>query len=86
MADFAADWLGVLAAAVQVRTAAVSNGAGDSEVAALLTCRSFDTVGVGELGEVLGLTGSGAVRLVDRLERDGLITRRKGQAARSPCA
>jgi MarR family transcriptional regulator, negative regulator of the multidrug operon emrRAB len=46
---------------------------------ALLTCSYFPNMTVGELGGVLGLTGSGAVRLVDRLERDGLVTRQEKQ-------
>ena len=44
-------------------------------MAALLTCWYFPDTTVGELAKVLALTGSGAVRLVDRLEQDGLVRR-----------
>jgi DNA-binding MarR family transcriptional regulator len=82
MGEFTADWVGVLATAVDAKVAEAASGVGSSEVGALLTCLSFGEVGVGELGEVLGLTGSGAVRLVDRLEHDGLIIRqaRRGRS------
>ncbi|MGH2874511.1 MAG: MarR family winged helix-turn-helix transcriptional regulator [Solirubrobacteraceae bacterium] len=79
MSEFAADWVGVLANAVDAKAAEAVGGIGGSEVGALSTCLSFGEVGVGELGEVLGLTGSGAVRLVDRLEHDGLILRQARQ-------
>ena len=79
MSEFTADWVGVLASAVDAKVAAAAGGVGRSEMAALLTCLSFGEVGIGELGEMLGLTGSGAVRLVDRLERDGLIIRQARQ-------
>lgn len=82
MSELTADWVGVLAAAVEARAADAAGGVGVSEVGALLTCLSFGEVGIGELGGVLGLTGSGAVRLADRLERDGLIIRqaRRGRS------
>lgn len=79
MSEFTADWVGVLATAVDAKVAQAAGGVGGSEVGALLTCLSLGEIGVGELGKVLGLTGSGAVRLIDRLEHDGLIVRQARQ-------
>jgi DNA-binding MarR family transcriptional regulator len=47
-------------------------------MAALLTLSYFPGTTVGELGEVLGLTGSGAVKLLDRLDADGFTKRYSG--------
>jgi len=79
MAGLIVEWVGALASAVDVEVALAVGECGATELGALLTCLSFREVGVGELGEVLGLTGSGAVRLVDRLERDRLVTRQARQ-------
>jgi DNA-binding MarR family transcriptional regulator len=79
MSEFTADWVGVLVTIVDAKVTEAAGGIGSSEVGALLTCLSFGEMGVGELGQVLGLTGSGAVRLVDRLEHDGLIIRQARQ-------
>lgn len=79
MSEFTAGWVGALAATVDVKVTEAASGVGNSEIGALLTCLSFGAVSVGELGQVLGLTGSGAVRLVDRLEREGLIVRQARQ-------
>jgi MarR family transcriptional repressor of emrRAB len=50
-----------------------------SATAALLALEEFlDGAHVGRLAEVLGLTHSGAVRLVTQLERDGLADRHEG--------
>lgn len=46
-----------------------------SEIETLVSVRHCDTFTVGWLGEVLNLTHSAAVRIADRLERDGLIRR-----------
>lgn len=70
-----ANWVGALALAVDAEVARAAGDRGGTYMGALLTCSYFAEVTVGELGEVLGLTGSGAVRLVDRLERDGLVER-----------
>lgn len=77
-----ADWVGALASAVDAEMARAAGERGGTEIGALLTCSYFPGATVGELGEVLGLTGSGAVRLVDRLERDGLVVRqaRRGRS------
>jgi MarR family transcriptional repressor of emrRAB len=46
---------------------------------ALLALEEFlGDVHVGRLADVLGLTHSGAVRLADQLEEDGLVARRRG--------
>jgi MarR family transcriptional regulator, negative regulator of the multidrug operon emrRAB len=79
MDGFTADWAGAFASAVDARVTQAVGGCGTTELGALLTCLSFRQLGVGELGEVLGLTGSGSVRLVDRLEREGLVFRQARQ-------
>jgi DNA-binding MarR family transcriptional regulator len=79
MQRLTAGWVGALASVVDARVAHAVDGCTATELGALLTCLSFGEVGVGELGEVLGLTGSGAVRLVDRLEHDGLVSRQARQ-------
>ncbi len=82
VSDLVANWVGALASAVDVQVAQAAGERGGTEMGALLTCSYFPDATVGELGEVLGLTGSGAVRLVDRLERAGLVVRqaRRGRS------
>lgn len=75
MPELVANWVGALACAVDAGVARAAGERGGTQMGALLTCFYFPGVTVGELGEVLGLTGSGAVRLIDRLERDGLVIR-----------
>lgn len=50
-------------------------GRSHSEIETLVSVRHCDSFTVGWLGEVLGLTHSAAVRIVDRLESDGRIRR-----------
>jgi MarR family transcriptional regulator, negative regulator of the multidrug operon emrRAB len=78
MADLLANWTGALAGAVEAVVAQGPAQLQGSDAAALLTCSYFPDVTIGELGESLGLSGSGAVRLVDRLELAGLARRRTG--------
>jgi DNA-binding MarR family transcriptional regulator len=86
-ADHCANVLGALALAVADQTAdAVTETAGQerSDAAALSALDQFlDRPSVDLLGRVLGLTQSGAVRLVDRLERRGLVARRPGVDGRT---
>lgn len=83
----AANVLGALALALTDRmAAAVEESAGHSEsgAAALSALRHFlrdPTIDL--LRQVLGLTHSGTVRLVDRLEQGGLVTRAAGPDART---
>jgi DNA-binding MarR family transcriptional regulator len=59
-------------------------GYASSDAIALSALQDFlDAPTVDRLAEVLGLTSSGTVRLVDRLERAGLVTRRTGPDGRS---
>ena len=59
-------------------------GENESGAAALNALADFlDEPTVGRVHEVLGLTPSGAVRLVDRLEADGYLERRPGEDGRS---
>ncbi len=64
--------------------AAVDEAAGHSAAgpAALTALRIHRGCSVDRLAGVLGLTHSGTVRLVDRLEDDGLLRRGQGQDAR----
>jgi DNA-binding MarR family transcriptional regulator len=59
-------------------------GENETGAAALNALADFlDEPTVGRLHEVLGLTPSGAVRLVDRLEADGYLVRGGGRDGRS---
>src|SRR5205823_774541 len=79
--------LGALALAISDRaTDAVSAAAGrsDSAAAALSALLHFlDRPTIDRLRQVLGLTSSGTVRLVDRLEQSGYVCRVAGKDARS---
>jgi DNA-binding MarR family transcriptional regulator len=66
-------------------TAALENASGlaGSAATALLALEEFlGDAHVGRLADVLGLTHSGAVRLVSQLEREGLAVRRPGDDRR----
>ena len=73
-----ANLLGACALAVAGR---LPPGADDAAVVALAGWLAGTTVD--GLARVLGLTHSGAVRLADRLERDGLVERRPGPDGRT---
>lgn len=83
----AANVLGALALVLADLTrTAVTQAAGQSlsGSAALSALDQFlDRPTIDDLRRVLGMTPSGAVRLVDRLVLDGLVTRRPGADARS---
>jgi DNA-binding MarR family transcriptional regulator len=85
--DRVANVLGALALAVTDRTsAAIAAAAGQSvsAAAALSAMHHFlDRPTLDQLRRVLGLTHSGAVRLVDRLVDAGLVTRGPGPDGRS---
>jgi DNA-binding MarR family transcriptional regulator len=78
--DRAGNLLGALSLSVADRTAeAVGDAAGQSETAAVALSALDQFLGepsLDKLRRVLGLTPSGAVRLVDRLEQAGHVTRR----------
>ena len=82
-----ANRLGALALVVSDRTSAVLTGlAGHSTsaAAALSALNHFlDAPSIELLRQVLGLTHSATVRLVDRLEEDGYVRRRPGPDART---
>ncbi len=82
-----ANLLGALSLVVaDAVSAAASDAAGQSSsgAAALSALDQFlDRPTLDELGHVLGLTHSGAVRLVDRLVTAGLVTRSPGPDRRS---
>ena len=85
--DQAANLLGALSLSIADRTAdAVGGPAGRSEsaAAALSAMHHFlDGPSIDLLGQVLGLTPSGTVRLVDRLQDAGHVTREAGADRRS---
>jgi DNA-binding MarR family transcriptional regulator len=78
--DRAGNLLGALSLSVADRTAeAVGDAAGQSETAAIALSALHQFLGepsLDRIRRVLGLTPSGAVRLVDRLEHAGHVTRR----------
>jgi DNA-binding MarR family transcriptional regulator len=86
-AEQAANLLGALGSAVDDRVkAAVTDAAGgaESDATALSALLHFlDDPRIDQLAQVLGLTSSGTVRLVDRLERLGLVERSGGADARA---
>lgn len=53
-------------------------GATLNDTAAITAIGTHSAINIGPLGEILGLTHSAAVRLIDRLENRGLVLRRKG--------
>jgi DNA-binding MarR family transcriptional regulator len=86
-AQHCANVLGALALAVADQTSdAISDSSGHagSDAAALSALHQFlDRPSVDVLRRVLGLTPSGTVRLVDRLERHGLVSRGPGADGRT---
>jgi DNA-binding MarR family transcriptional regulator len=85
--DQGANRLGALAVrlADRIEVAVTAEGARSLSAATALSAieRFFlDGPSIDALGRVLGLTSSGAVRLVDGLEGQGLVTRRRGDDAR----
>jgi DNA-binding MarR family transcriptional regulator len=85
--DRAANMLGALAQVISDQTGdAISAAAGRSEsaAAALSALLHFlDRPTIDRLRQVLGLTSSGTVRLVDRLEESGYVRRVAGADGRS---
>lgn len=85
--DHDANLVGALALAVTDRTSAAmaeAGGVSDSAATALLALHHFlDRPSVDSLRQVLGLTSSGTVRLVDSLVKAGYVRRKPGPDARS---
>lgn len=85
--DRTANVLGALAQVVADQTADAVAGAADRSgtgAAALSALHHFlDKPSVDQLRQVLGLTSSGTVRLVDRLEADGYVRRVSGADGRT---
>jgi DNA-binding MarR family transcriptional regulator len=85
--DRAGNLLGALSLSIADRTAdAVGEAAGQSESAAIALSALYhflDQPSMDMLRRVLGLTPSGTVRLVDRLEQAGYVARRPGRDGRS---
>jgi MarR family transcriptional repressor of emrRAB len=67
-----------------VLTDALAEAGGDSEAAAVVALGGPSAgTSIDALSAVVGLSHSGTVRLVDRLEADGLVERRRGADQRS---
>src|SRR5215217_3121586 len=85
--DRTGNLLGALSLSVADRTSdAVGDAAGQSETAAIALSalhHFLDAPSVDLLRQVLGLTPSGTVRLIDRLEHAGYVTRHPGRDGRS---
>jgi DNA-binding MarR family transcriptional regulator len=85
--DRAGNLLGALSLAVADRTAdAIGGSVGHSETAAIALSalhQFLDAPSVDQLRQVLGLTPSGTVRLVDRLQEAGYVRRGPGGDGRS---
>lgn len=85
--DHGANVLGALALAVsdRMREAVTGDAAhSDTAAAALSALDQFlEAPPVDRLAQVVGLSQSGGVRLVDRLEADGLVSRRPGRDGRT---
>jgi DNA-binding MarR family transcriptional regulator len=75
--DRTGNLLGALSLAIADRTGPANDAAALSALLHFLEGPSIDL-----LRKVLGLTSSGTVRLVDRLESDGLVRRRGGEDGR----
>ena len=82
--------LGAMALAVSDRMAeALADRSGRSESAAATLSALDQLLGepsIDQLSRVLGLSQSGTVRLVDRLEQDGLVRRGSGEDGRTTMA
>jgi DNA-binding MarR family transcriptional regulator len=85
--DRTGNLLGALSLAITDRTSAAAGeslGRSESAAVALSALYHFlDQPSVDLLRQVLGLTPSGTVRLIDRLEAAGYVTRHPGADARS---
>lgn len=85
--DAAANVLGALALAIHDQSVDTIAAATDQPVTAATALSAMHQFlgapTLDSLHRVLGLTPSGAVRLVDRLEADGLVTRGPGRDGRS---
>jgi MarR family transcriptional repressor of emrRAB len=82
----AANLLGAfaLAASDRLRTSTESaSGTGAAAPAALVTIAMYPGCTIEHLARALRITHSGCVRLVDRLESEGMVRRRPGSDARS---
>lgn len=85
--EHTANLLGAVALALTDRTGeAVAAAAGHSETAAAALSALYhflDGPSIDRLRQVLGLTSSGTVRLVDRLTEDGYVRRESGPDGRT---
>lgn len=66
-----------LSLAVTDATLAGDTALAPTAVAALITAANNPPASIGEMAAIVGLTHSATVRLIDRLETDGLLRRRR---------
>lgn len=81
-----ANLLGALSLSLTDRMRAAVAGAtgfGGEAAAALVTIGAEPDSSIGFIADVIGLTHSGTVRLLDKLEDDGLVARKPGPDART---
>ena len=84
--DRTSNLLGALALAIsdaQMQAMEAASGLGRSATAALVTLGEYPGLTVAALAEIVGLSHSATVRLVDDLERRGVVQRRPGADRRS---
>jgi len=81
MRDSEIDDLIALAHALVDLTQSCENGLSSTSIAALIAIRRDEPLCVGDVAQIVGLTHSATVRLIDRLEKDWLVRRgrRKGR-------
>ena len=65
-----------LSLAITDATLAEDDDLAPTAVAALITAANNPPASIGEIAAIVGLTHSATVRLIDRLETDGLMRRR----------
>ena len=85
MTAWDANQLGALALALSDRLATAAEPVGGATAAEALVALNGTAAGgsIDALAGIVGLSHSGTVRLVDRLERDGHVERRRGADQRS---
>ena len=84
--DRTANLLGALALAIsdaQMQAMEAASGLGRSATATLVTLGEYQGLTVAALAAIVGLSHSATVRLVDDLERRGVVQRRPGADRRS---
>jgi len=87
MRDSEIDDLIAIAHALVDLTLSGEAGLSQTSIAALIAIRRGEMLSIGKIAEIVGLTHSATVRLIDRLEKDWLVRRgrRKGREVMVEC-